>query len=243
VFKDAEALGEHLIVQRTKTNTRSSRVVGVVSDLKQFGLNSLAPAAVFLPLAQVPDDVLLVARQFVTIKFALKTSVDPLTLTSTVKHTMLDVDSSLPITNIRTLEQIVSLSLKQDRFNTLVLGLFAGIGLILGLIGIYGVVSYSVTQRTREIGIRLALGAGTGDVLRLIVSQGMAPAIIGVVIGVGGAIGLTRLLASFLYGVTATDTLTFVVTAALLSSVALLACLVPARRATRVDPMIALRYE
>ncbi|HKA20390.1 MAG TPA: ABC transporter permease [Blastocatellia bacterium] len=242
-FKDTEALGEHLIVQRTKTNNRSTRIVGVVSDLKQFGLNSLAPAAVFVPLAQVPDDVLLVARQFVTVKFALKTGVDPLTLTSSVKRTMLDIDSSLPVTNVQTLEEIVALSLKQDRFNTLVLGLFAGIGLILALIGIYGVVSYSVTQRTREIGIRLALGAGTGDVLRLIIFQGMVPAMIGVAIGIGGAFGLTRLLASFLYGVTATDPLAFVATAILLSSVALVACLVPARRATRVDPMIALRYE
>ena len=243
VFKDAEALGEHLIVQRTKTNNRSSRIVGVVSDLKQFGLNSLAPAAVFVPLAQVSDDVLLVARQFVTIKFALKTGVDPLTLTNSVKRTMLDIDSSLPITNVQTLEEIVALSLKQDRFNTLVLGMFACIGLILALIGIYGVVSYSVTQRTREIGIRLALGAGTGEVRRLIVFQGMLPALIGVAIGIGGAFGLTRLLSSFLYGVTATDPLTFVATAVLLSIVALVACLVPARRATRVDPMIALRYE
>ena len=243
VFKDAEALGEHLIVQRTKTNNRSSRIVGVVSDLKQFGLNSLAPAAVFVPLAQVPDDVLLVARQFVTIKFALKTGFDPLTLTNSVKRTMLEIDSSLPITNVQTLEEIVALSLKQDRFNTLVLGLFASIGLILALIGIYGVVSYSVTQRIREIGIRLALGARPGDVLRLIVLQGMLPALIGVAIGIGGAYGLTRLLASFLYGVTATDPLTFVATAVLLGIVALVACLVPARRATRVDPMIALRYE
>ena len=243
VFKDSEALGEHLIVQRTRTNNRASRIVGVVSDLKQFGLNSIAPAAVFVPLTQVSDDVLLVARQFVTIKFALKTGVDPLTLTSSVKRAMLDIDSSLPITNVQSLEEIVAFSLKQDRFNTLVLGLFAGIGLILALIGIYGLVSYSVTQRTREIGIRLALGAGRGDVLRLIVFQGMLPAMIGVAIGIGGALGLTRLLASFLYGVTATDPLTFVATAVLLSSVALIACLVPARRATKVDPMIALRYE
>ena len=243
VFKDTEAVGEHLIVQRTKTNNRSSRIVGVVSDLKQFGLNSIAPAAVFVPLAQVPDDVLLVARQFVTIKFALKTGVDPLTLTNSVKRSMLDVDSSLPITNVQTLEEIVALSLKQDRFNTLVLGLFASIGLILALIGIYGVVSYSVTERTPEIGIRLALGASAGDVLRLIVFQGMLPAMFGVAIGIGGAFGLTRLLASFLYGVTATDPLTFGATSVLLIIVALVACLVPARRATRVDPMIALRYE
>ncbi len=243
VFKDADPLGQRLIVQRTPKNTRSCRVVGVVSDLKQFGLNSFAPPAVFVPLAQVPDDVLLIARQFVTMKFAIRTAVDPLTLAATAKREMLNVDPLLPVTNIQSLDQIVSLSLAQDRFNTALLGLFAGLGLVLAVIGIYGVVAYSVMQRTREIGIRVALGARSGDVLKLVVAQGMLPALIGVVIGMGGAFALTRLLSSFLFGVTATDTVTFVATAVLLTGVALGACFVPARKATRVDPMVALRYE
>jgi predicted permease len=243
VFKDADPIGQRLIVQRTPGYARSSQVVGVVSDLKQFGLNSPAPAAVFVPLAQVPDKVLMIARQFVTMKFAIRTAVDPLSLTAAVKQEMLKVDSSLPVTNTRSLEQIVSVSLAQDRFNTTLLGGFAGIGLVLAVIGIYGVVAYSVTQRTREIGIRMALGAGSNDVLKLIVSQGMVMALIGISIGAGGAIGLTRLMSSLLFGVTATDPLTFVVTAVLLTGVALGANFIPARRATKVDPMIALRYE
>ncbi|HXI92543.1 MAG TPA: ABC transporter permease [Blastocatellia bacterium] len=243
VLKDTDPLGQRLIVQRTPKTTRSYQVVGVVSDLKQFGLNSPAPAAVFVPLAQVPDDVLLIARQFVTIKFAIRTAVDPLTLASTVKREMLNVDSLLPVTNIQSLDQIVSLSLARDRFNTALLGLFAGIGLVLAVIGIYGVVAYSVMQRTREIGIRVALGARSGDVLKLVVAQGMLPALIGVVIGLGGAFALTRLLSTFLFGVTPTDTITYVATALLLTAVALGACFVPARKATRVDPMVALRYE
>ena len=243
VLKDTDPLGQRLIVQRTPKTTRSYQVVGVVSDLKQFGLNSPAPAAVFVPLAQVPDDVLLIARQFVTIKFAIRTAVDPLTLAATVKREMLNVDSLLPVTNIQSLDQIVSLSLARDRFNTALLGLFAGIGLVLAVIGIYGVVAYSVMQRTREIGIRVALGARSGDVLKLVVAQGMLPALIGVVIGLGGAFALTRLLSTFLFGVTPTDTITYVATALLLTAVALGACFVPARKATRVDPMVALRYE
>ena len=243
VLKDTDPLGQRLIVQRTPKNIRSCQVVGVVSDLKQFGLNSLAPAAVFVPLAQVPDDVLLIARQFVTMKFAIRTAVDPLALAATVKREMLNVDPLLPVTNIQSLEQIVSLSLARDRFNTALLGLFAGIGLVLAVIGIYGVVAYSVMQRTREIGIRVALGARSEDVLKLVVAQGMLPALIGVVIGLGGAFALTRLLSTFLFGVTATDTIKYVATALLLTGVALGACFVPARKATRVDPMVALRYE
>jgi predicted permease len=243
VFKDADPIGQHLIVQRTSGNARSSRVVGVVSDLKQFSLNSDAPAAVFLPLAQVPDNVLLIARRYVTMKFAIRTAVDPLALAGTARREMLEVDPSLPVTNMQSLEQIVSLSLTQDRFNTALLGLFAGIGLILAVIGIYGVMAYSMSQRTREMGIRMALGAKSGDVIKLIVGKGMALALAGVVIGLGGAFALTRVMENLLFGVTATDPITFGATSLLLIGVALGACFIPARRATKVDPMVALRYE
>lgn len=243
VFKDADPLGQRVIVERSVPNSRPCQVVGVVSDLKQFGLNSPAPPAVFVPLAQVPDKILLVARQFVTMKFAIRTSVDPLSLSAAAKREMLNIEPSLPVTNMQSLEQIVSLSLAQDRFNTTLLGFFAGIGLLLAVIGIYGVMAYSVAQRTREIGIRIALGASSRDVLTLVLSQGLILAVIGVAIGLAGAFALTRLLSSLLFGVTPTDPLTFVATAVLLTGVALAACLVPARRAARVDPMVALRYE
>ena len=243
VFKDADPLGQRVIVERSIPNSRPCQVVGVVSDLKQFGLSSAAPGAVFVPVAQVPDKIMLVARQFVTMKFAIRTSVDPLSLSAMAKTEMLNVDASLPVTNMRSLEQIVSLSLAQDRFNTTLLGLFAGIGLLLAVIGIYGVMAYSVAQRTREIGIRIAMGASSRNVLRLVLSQGLILALIGVAIGLAGAFALTRLLSSLLYGVTPTDPLTFVATAVLLTGVALAACFVPARRATKVDPMVALRYE
>jgi putative ABC transport system permease protein len=243
VFKDADPLAQRVIVERSVPNSRPCQVVGVVSDLKQFGLNSTAPTAVFVPVAQVPDKLLLRARQFVTMKFAIRTSVDPLSLSATAKGQMLNVDASLPVSNLQSLEQIVSLSLAQDRFNTTLLGLFAGIGLLLAVIGIYGVMAYSVAQRTREIGIRIALGAGSRSVLKLVLSRGLILALMGVTIGLAGAFALTRLLSSLLYGVTPTDPLTFVVTAVLLTGVALAACFVPARRATKVDPMVALRYE
>ncbi|MFY9553392.1 MAG: ABC transporter permease [Blastocatellia bacterium] len=243
VFKDVDPLGQQLILQRSAGNARPYRVVGVVNDLKQFGLSTTPPATMFVPLAQVPDKILMIARQFITMKFAIRTAVDPLSLAAAAKREMLNVDPSLPVTNVQSLEQIVSLSLAQDRFNTTLLGVFAGIGLLLAVIGIYGVMSYSVTQRTREIGIRMALGASSRDVLKLVVSKGLMLTLIGVTVGLGGAFGLTRLMSNLLFGVTATDPLTFAATAVLLAAVALGACFVPARKATRVDPMIALRYE
>jgi putative ABC transport system permease protein len=152
------------------------------------------------------------------------------------------LDSELPV-KFETLDQVFSSSLDQRRFSLVLFGFFAGVALLLAAMGIYGVTNYAVTQRTQEIGIRMALGAQRLDVLKLVVLQGMALVMVGVGLGLGGALVLTRVMASLLFGVTAKDPATFVVVAALLTLVAFVACYLPARRATKVDPLVALRYE
>jgi putative ABC transport system permease protein len=169
--------------------------------------------------------------------------VDPAALTSSIREAVHSIDKDQPIFAIVTMKQLVSDSVATRRMTLVLLGLFSGLALILGAIGIYGVISYSVAQRTHEIGIRMALGAPRGDVFRLVVGQGLKLAGIGIAIGILAAFGLARLMSSLLYGVSVTDFETFAGVAILLVLVALLACYVPARRAMRVDPIVALRYE
>ncbi len=156
---------------------------------------------------------------------------------------MREIDPGQPLYHVETLEQTLSESLAPRRFNMLLLGIFATIALTLAMIGIYGVMAFSVTQRTHEIGIRMALGAQKSDVLGMVVRQGLKLALIGVVIGIGGALVLTRFLSSLLFGVEPTDPLTFVAVSLILCAVALVACYIPARRAAKLDPMVALKYE
>ncbi|HSE98987.1 MAG TPA: FtsX-like permease family protein, partial [Blastocatellia bacterium] len=172
-----------------------------------------------------------------------RTGPDPASLTQAIRDQVMAIDPDRPVSSIRTMEQVISSSVAVRRFYMLLLAGFAGLALALATIGIYGVMSYTVAQSTREIGIRMALGAQVADVLKLIVGQAMALAFIGICAGAAGALALTRLMASLLYEVTPTDLATFVSVSALLIAVAALACYIPARRATRVDPMIALRYE
>jgi len=164
-------------------------------------------------------------------------------MSAAVRREVQALDRNQPIYNVSTMEQTLDQSLATQRLATTLLALFAGIALILAAVGIYGVMAYSVTQRTHEIGIRMALGAQRGDVLKLVVSHGMLLALLGVGLGLIAAFALTRLMASLLYGVSATDPVTFVGIALLLALVALIANYIPARRATKIDPMIALRYE
>jgi putative ABC transport system permease protein len=173
----------------------------------------------------------------------IRSSGDPLALTASVREAVREVDRDLPIANIRSMDQIMSNMAGNARFRTLLLGVFAAVALLLAAIGIYGVISYSVAQRAREIGIRIAIGAQNRDVLSLVVGQGMKLALIGVGVGIAGALAFTRVLSGMLFNVSATDPLTFVGVSTLLALVALLACYVPARRAMSVDPMVALRCE
>ena len=164
-------------------------------------------------------------------------------LIGSLRSTVTELDREQLIWQTRTLDQLVNAAVADRRFNMWLLGAFAGLALILALLGIYGVMTYSVRQRTHEIGIRLALGAQTSDVLRLVIGNGMLLAVIGVVVGLAGAFGLTRLMTTLLFEVRATDLITYAVVAIGLQLVALVACYIPARRATKVDPLVALRYE
>jgi putative ABC transport system permease protein len=168
---------------------------------------------------------------------------NPAALSGAIRSEVLAIDKEQPVSRIRPLEQVVSESVAKQRFLMLLLGIFASVALVLAAVGLYGVMSYSVNQRTHEIGIRAALGAQRKDVLKLVVGQGMVLALTGAGLGLAASFALTRLMASLLFGVSATDPLTFAGIALLLTIVALLACYIPARRAMKVDPMIALRYE
>jgi predicted permease len=219
------------------------QIVGVVGDAKQFGLDSDAPPMVFVPIAQVPEKAMTIARRFVSSYFTVRASVAPQSLGAAIKREIGALDAALPLSEIRPMEQVVARSIAPQRFNMLLIGVFAATGLLLATVGIYGVVSYSVAQRTNEIGIRIALGARAVDVARLILKQGVALTGLGVTIGLAASLALTRVMKSLLFGISATDPWTFALITLLLAVVALMACYIPARRATKVDAMVALRYE
>jgi putative ABC transport system permease protein len=209
-------------------------IVGIVSDVSQYALDKKAPMQIYLPHAQFPTS-------FNTI--VVKTDNQSVAMTNAVRNEILAVDKDQAVFNVTTLDQLLGESIQLRKFFMLLLAGFALLALVLAAVGIYGVMSYVVTQRTPEIGLRMALGAQVSDVLKLIVGNGMKLALIGIAIGLGGAFVVTRLLAELLFGVTATDARTFVLVSGVLAAVVLLACYIPARRASKVDPLVALRYE
>lgn len=212
----------------------SFEIVGIVRNVKSAGWNAESEPTYYLPATQAP---------FQAMTILVRTRNDPATLVSALRNAVQTIDPTQPVTNIRTLDQIVSDSIAQPRLNMVLMGLFGGLALILAAVGIYGLLSYAVTERTREIGTRMALGAQVPDVLRLVLKQGMTLALIGEVIGLVGAFTLTRVIRGLLFGVAPTDAMTFIAVAAVLTSVALLACYFPARRAAKVDPLVALRHQ
>ncbi|HUY14489.1 MAG TPA: ABC transporter permease [Terriglobia bacterium] len=221
----------------------SREIVGVAADTKEQGLNNPARATVFIPWSQEPDAFTRFGNQLLPACLVMRTKVSPMSLSAAIAKQVLDADTTQPVFQIQPLEEIVGNSIARQHFDMILLGIFAALALLLASIGIYGVISYSVTQRTHEIGIRLALGAQRGDVLALIVGQGLKLTLGGVGIGMVAALLAMRLLHSLLFGVKPSDPATLVIVAALLTVSALLACYLPARRATKVDPMVALRNE
>jgi predicted permease len=234
-------LGKHITLTFLPGVLRE--VVGVVGDVKDDSLDqSRPPSVLYLPMGQLSTRSSGDWNSF-PMTLVVRSSSNPSSMVSAVSSAVQYIDREIPIRDVQTMEELVNNSLSQQRFNLLLLGAFAALALVLAAIGIYSVLSYSVRRRIQEIGIRLALGAPLSDVFRMIVVEGMKPTLLGVALGAAGALVLGRVMSSFIYGVSSTDPITFFAVAFVLSIVALLASVIPAFRAARVDPIVALHYE
>ena len=219
------------------------QIIGIVADVREGALSRPPDQIMYVPFAQVNDGIIALNNRIIPVTWAVRTKLQPFSLSADVQRELRQASGGLPVAHIRSMQQVVGESTARNDFYMTLLTIFAGLALLLAAIGVYGLMAYSVQQRTQEIGVRMALGASPQNVRHLVVLQGMQLALVGVVIGVASALGLTRLMSSLLYGVKPWDPITIALVAVLLSGVTLLATYLPARRASRVDPMVALRYE
>jgi len=233
-FPNDDALGKRVAFGCEKKEGLCRTIVGVVGNIRQEGITDAFTPEMYVPFAQMPMNGM---------TLLIRTTSDPLNIARTLRSEVLAIDKNQPVHDVRTLAQRVDEAVAVSRSLMVLFSAFALLALVLGAVGIYGIVSYAVTQRTHEIGIRMALGARSGNVLSLIMKSGLVLVFTGILIGVGGALVLTRFLTTLLFGVTPTDRFTFVVVSLIFFGIATVASLIPALRATRVDPLIALRYE
>jgi putative ABC transport system permease protein len=232
-FPGEDPLGKRVVINM-KDDNQPCEIIGVVGDSKHMKLDAKTEPMSYWPHPELT---------YSGMTLVLRVQGEPTAIANAARNVIRTLDPEQPIADVRTMENLIGTSVARARFNTLLLTIFAVVALLLASLGIYGVVAYSVAQRTREIGVRMALGARRMDVLRLVVRRGMTLALGGVALGVPASFALTRLMETLLFNVSATDPLTFAGIPLLLIFVALLACLIPARRAAKVDPMVALRYE
>jgi len=234
-FPNSDAIGKRIRLGKLTNEFPWATIVGVVGDVRGFALDEPPQPTMYWPVAQI--------RATPALAVVIRTNGDPAALSSSVRGAIAEIDPAQPVYDMQTLDQLVAKSLGQRRFTLTLMLLFGVIALVLSAVGIYGVMAFAVSQRTQEIGIRMALGASALDVLKLVLRNGMLLAVIGTVIGLAGAFAITRFMSSLLFGVSPTDIVTFALVTAGLLLVALVACYLPARRATKVDPLVALRYE
>ncbi|MBV9502311.1 MAG: FtsX-like permease family protein, partial [Acidobacteriaceae bacterium] len=245
-FPHENPLGQQILVGRIMGPLFADlprEIVGVVGDTHDEGLGTPPQPIYFEPVAQLPDTLMAMGNQLLPVNWVIRTSGDPLVMAERIRRETLVASGGVPMAEPRLLEQVVDTSIARQRFTMTLLGIFAGLAMLLGAIGLYGVISYSVAQRTRELGIRAALGAARQDLLGLVIKQGMWLAGIGLFVGIVSSLGFTQFLKSMLYGVTALDPMVMASVTMLLAVVTFVACWFPARRAARVDPVIALREE
>jgi putative ABC transport system permease protein len=230
-FPNEDPIGKQLNVEGQRA---PREIIGIIGDLKQIKLDGEVRPEIYVPFLQFT---------VFSMSFVVRTSSDPSSMTSSILQQISRVDPDQPVFRVKTMDQYLGESMGQRRLSTTLLGAFAAFALVLAAIGVYSVMNYLVSQRRHEIGIRMALGANQGEILKLVVGQGMWISLLGIGIGIAAALLLTRIMTSLLYGITPSDPLTYIANSLILLAVALLACLIPARRAMSVDPIIALRYQ